>query len=79
MKTIAITIDENSLDRIDRLAAKTGGGAGNRSRVIRDAVQEYLSRIERAAEEERETEIIHQNRGQLHKQAVALVKEQARP
>ena len=38
MKTIAITIEEDVLERLDRL------GAGNRSKLIRDAVRDYLTR-----------------------------------
>jgi metal-responsive CopG/Arc/MetJ family transcriptional regulator len=78
MKTIAITIDEDILDRIDRLVA-SGDGPGNRSRVIREAVREYLTQIERVAEEAREREIFRRNRKKLATQAAALVKEQARP
>lgn len=78
MRTIAITIDENILERIDRLVAKQAGGSGNRSQVIRKAVQEYLTQIERLAEEERERQILKKYRSRLARQAAALVKEQAR-
>ena len=78
VRTIAITIDENILGRIDRLAAKQAGGSANRSQIIRNAVQEYLGRIERLAEEERENQIFKKHRGRLARQAAALVKEQAR-
>jgi len=78
MKTIAITIDEAMLDRVDRLAGHRGD-TPNRSKIIRAAVAEYLARIERAAEEEREREVFRQHRGRLRRQAAALVKEQAKP
>ena len=78
MKTIAITIEEDSLERIDRLNMQ-GAEASNRSRVISTAVKEYLQRVERLAEEEREREIFRRNRGKLSRQAEALVKEQAKP
>ncbi len=78
MKTIAITIDEDILIRIDKLAGN-GDGGGNRSKVIREAVREYLSRVEQVAEEGREGEIFRRHRTQLRRQAVALVKEQAKP
>jgi metal-responsive CopG/Arc/MetJ family transcriptional regulator len=78
MKTIAISIDDSTLERIDRLVA-AGDGPGNRSRVIREAVREYLTRRDRLAEEAREREIFRRNRTTLAKQAAALVKEQARP
>ena len=77
MKTIAITIEENVIERIDQLVA-SGEGLGNRSRVIREAVREYLTRTDRAAEEAREREIFRRNRAKLANQAAALVEEQAR-
>jgi metal-responsive CopG/Arc/MetJ family transcriptional regulator len=77
MKTIAITIEDDMLDRIDRVAA-TRRGSSNRSRVIREALREYLLRVERLAEEEREREIFRRHKGKLARQALALVKEQAK-
>ena len=77
MRTIAITIEEHMLKAIDRLAQ--GEGSSNRSRVIREALREYLLRVERLGEEVRETEIFRRHRGQLARQAAALVKEQAKP
>jgi len=71
-------MDENDLRRIDAVAKKSGAPA-NRSRFIRKAVQDYLSRVEKETEEEREREIFRRNRRRLHKQALALVKEQAKP
>ena len=38
MKTIAITIEEDILQRIDKLASQSSGAAGNRSRFIREAL-----------------------------------------
>lgn len=73
MKTIAISIDEDTLARVDRV------GGGSRSRVIRDAVREHVSRLERQAEEERESAIIGRHRGKLARQAAALVRAQAKP
>lgn len=74
MKTIAITIDDDTLERVDRV-----GGGRNRSRVIREAVREYVARLERLAEEERDTAVIHRHRARLARQARALVLAQARP
>jgi len=51
----------------------------NRSKIIRAAIAEYLARVEREAEEEREREIFRRHRATLRQQAAALVKEQARP
>lgn len=73
MKTIAITIDNDTLERVDRL------GGRNRSRVIRLAVQEYVARLDRLAEEEREAAVIRRHRGRLARQARALVRAQAQP
>jgi metal-responsive CopG/Arc/MetJ family transcriptional regulator len=78
MKTIAITIDDDTLQRIDRFLAGNGTTRLNRSQIIRQAVQEYLERLERLAEEEREREIFQRHRQRLARQAAALVKEQAK-
>jgi len=79
MKTIAITIDEAMLDSIDRLAGARDGDSPNRSRIIRTAIKEYLDRLEREAEEEREREIFRRHRGRLQQQVAALVNDQAKP
>jgi metal-responsive CopG/Arc/MetJ family transcriptional regulator len=78
MKTIAISIDENILQRIDRIMAGKEGGNRNRSQIIRQAVIEYIDRLERLVEEEREREIFQRHRQRLARQAAALVKEQAK-
>ena len=78
MKTIAISIEEGTLNHIDRMVTRRGGNS-NRSRVIRDAVREYLLRSDRLTEEQRETEIFRRHRARLERQARALVKEQAKP
>ena len=78
MKTIAITIDEPTLKRVDRLASDTHFPFRNRSDVIRKAVDQYVRRLEREAEEQREAEIFRRHRSKLKRQAVALIKEQAR-
>jgi metal-responsive CopG/Arc/MetJ family transcriptional regulator len=72
MKTIAITIDESLLARIDRVAA------GNRSLVVREAVAQYVTRREREAAEGEEDEAIRRNRRRLSRQTAALVKAQGR-
>ena len=78
MKTIAITIDDDILDRIDHLMERLPQRT-NRSKIIREAVREYLVRVERTREEEREREIFRKNRKLLERQAEVLVKEQAKP
>jgi metal-responsive CopG/Arc/MetJ family transcriptional regulator len=78
MKTIAITIDEDMLQRLDRLIEANSTIARNRSQLIRQAVQEFILRLERLAEEEHEREIFRRHRQRLARQADALVKEQAK-
>jgi metal-responsive CopG/Arc/MetJ family transcriptional regulator len=79
MKTIAVTIDEPTLHRIDRLMARDNAAWKSRSEVVRQAVQQFVARLERVVEEEREREIIRKNRARLNRQATALIKEQAKP
>ena len=78
MKTIAITIEDDILDRIDHLMERLPERT-NRSKIIREAVREYLVRVERTREEERERQIFRKNRKLLARQAEVLVKEQAKP
>lgn len=78
MKTIAITIDENVLARVDRLTGRGARARGNRSQLIRRAVEEYLSRLEQGAEDERERAIVHRHRSRLARQARSLVRAQAK-
>lgn len=75
MKTIAITIDEPTLQRVDDLAKRLGM---NRSEVVREAAQEYLADKESESEEERERKIFRRHKNKLRKQTAALVKEQAK-
>jgi metal-responsive CopG/Arc/MetJ family transcriptional regulator len=79
MKTIAITIDEDVLARVDRLAGPSAKSPRNRSRLIREAVREYVSRLERLAENEREAVIIRRHAGRLARDAAVLIREQAKP
>jgi metal-responsive CopG/Arc/MetJ family transcriptional regulator len=80
MRTIAITIEEETLDRVDRLVAGRGAGIPtNRSKVIRTAVHEYLTRLDRASEEARERDVLHRHARRLARAAAALVKQQAKP
>jgi metal-responsive CopG/Arc/MetJ family transcriptional regulator len=81
MKTIAITIDEQILSRIDEMIdlARKSGAKGNRSLVIREAVKAYVLQHERTSEGAREAAIIRRHRGRLRRQAQAAVREQAKP
>ena len=71
-------MDDDTLERVDRLTGRPGQARTNRSRVIRQAVQEYVLRLERAAEDEREAVVLRRHRGRLSRQAGALVREQAK-
>ena len=77
MKTIAITIEEDMLRRLDRLAGD--GQRLNRSRVIRRAVSEYVARLEREADQAREATVVRRHKARLTREATALVREQAKP
>ena len=79
MKTIAITIDEETLEHVDRLVGRGGRASQNRSQLIRQAVHDYVSRLERLADDEREASIVRRHRGRLARQATWLVREQAKP
>ena len=79
MKTIAITIDEPVLERLDRLSRQQGDKRRNRSQIIREAVRQYVSRLEHEADTERETAVVRRHRGKLAAQARALVRVQAKP
>jgi len=79
MKTIAITIDEKTLASVDRLVGRGGPTGKNRSHLIRQAVADYLSRLERIVDDQREDLILRRHRGRLARQASALIREQAKP
>ncbi len=79
MKTIAISIDEKTLKRIDRLKADAKAPFRSRSDLIRQAAQEFVSRLERLTEEDREREIFRKARKRLDRQSLELIKEQAKP
>ena len=81
MKTIAISIDERTLEAIDRLAGAARGADRarvNRSRVVRLALQEYVARRQRHELEARDRRAYAKHRG-LAKELEALVAEQAKP
>jgi metal-responsive CopG/Arc/MetJ family transcriptional regulator len=79
MKTIAVTIDEIMLQRIDRIMTGESAPWKSRSEIVRQALQEFIAHLERVTEEEREREIFHRHRSRINRQAAALVKEQAKP
>lgn len=80
MKTIAITIDQPTLKRLDELGRREGGQSRtSRSKLIREAVNAYLARLDQMAGEEREAAVIRRHRARLARQTAAAVKAQAKP
>ena len=78
MKTIAITIDESTLELLDELAA-AARGRRRRSALIRSAVREFAVRERQRLLEERERAILKTHRKRLGRQVRLLIAEQARP
>lgn len=76
MKTIAITVDEETLALIDELQSSSAQFQ-SRSALVRAAIREYSQRLRRRLEEDRERGIVQQNKDLLGKQLKALVEEQA--
>ena len=82
MKTIAITIDEETLRAVDKLAEggqpTRGRRSGtSRSAVVRTALRLYVEARGREEREGRERLIFARHREALARQAKALVSEQA--
>jgi len=67
------------LEQVDRLLGSGGRASRNRSQLIRQAVHDYVARLERLADDERESAVVRRHRGRLSRQATALVREQAKP
>lgn len=78
MKTIAITIAEDTVDRVDKLVNQPESSWGSRSEFVRQALQAYLADLEKRRQEEKEREIFRRYRQRLHRQAAALIQEQAK-
>lgn len=78
MKTIAITVDEDTLRRVDHLLSGKGAWKG-RSALARQALRAFLDDLERRSEEEREREVWRRHRKGIRRQAAALVRDQASP
>lgn len=76
MITIAITIDEPTLAALDGMVPDKRHGR-SRSALVRVAVQQFVEREQRHAEERREDRIFRKNREMLKRQAKALIAEQA--
>ena len=79
MKTIAITIDEATLDRVDGVLARYPDAGHNRSALVREALHDYLRQLDARAADEAERHIWRRHRSQLEREAAALIEEQAVP
>jgi len=85
VKTIAVTIDEATLRALDRFTTSSGrakkgrGNRGNRSAVVRQALQEFIARLEQEQREQAEWEIWQRHIDKINQQAALLVAEQAEP
>jgi metal-responsive CopG/Arc/MetJ family transcriptional regulator len=79
MKTIAISVDEETLRVLDRLASPRRKGLGNRSQIVRAALREYLARREEAERDESEWRVWSKHLARVNKQASELVADQAQP
>ena len=84
MQTIAVTVDTETLEAIDRLGGsgakpRRGRPRANRSAVVRVALRRYVEARSREASEDRERRIFARHRDKLARQAKALVAEQAAP
>lgn len=78
MKTIAVTIDEETLARIDELTASSDRFA-SRSALVRDALAAYVARERRLGEEKRERRVLRKHKQSLNRELEVLIEEQARP
>lgn len=77
MRTIAITVDDETLALIDELYERTNTFS-SRSALVRAAIREYARLTRKRAEEERERAILHANKDRLDKELAALILEQAK-
>lgn len=76
MKTIAITIDENTLKSLEELAENSVKGTRSRSRIIRKAIREFVAKESKRRREARG--ILKKHRARLAREARALVSEQVK-
>jgi metal-responsive CopG/Arc/MetJ family transcriptional regulator len=75
MKTIAITIDHDLLEAVDRYRGQRGGVS--RSACVREALSEYLTRAKRRQAEARDAQAYARLDPRLHRQLKALIEDQA--
>ncbi len=77
MKTIAVSIDEITLNLLDELAAASPRHR-NRSALVRIALREFAEREQQRKNEAQEYGILHKHKKLLARQARALIAEQVR-
>ncbi len=77
MKTIAITVDDETIELIDELFRSTNEFR-SRSALMRTALREYAAQVRKRKQEERETAVIQKHKKELDKQLEVLISEQAR-
>ncbi len=77
MKTIAITIAPDTVERLDRFLKQEPAVFRSRSELVRQALSEFLARMERELEEQRERRIFRRERDRLARDTAALIAEQA--
>ena len=77
MKTIAITIEEPMLRRLDSIAGEETTGTPNRSRIVRQALADFIARRDKAACEAAEWARWAPYVDEINRQAALLVADQA--
>jgi predicted transcriptional regulator len=78
MKPMTITIDEETIRKLDEVAAALPG-VRSRSALVRTAIRDFIDRERQRQLEAHERDILRRHRQKLKRQAVALIQEQAQP
>jgi Arc/MetJ-type ribon-helix-helix transcriptional regulator len=78
MRTIAITIDEETLALLDELA-RASRRRRSRSALVRAAIRQFAQRRHREEIEARDRDILRKHKKRLARQASALIAAQAGP
>ena len=71
----SVTISEETLAAVDKLAAKVGG----RSRLFELALREYLTRRRREARDVRDQELLDENADELNREMLDILEFQVEP
>lgn len=71
----SVTLEEETVQAIDEIA----GAGGNRSRVIEEAVTEYLLRRNRELRDARDLEILNRNAERLNREVEDVLTYQVEP